>query len=214
VTSGYAKIPRATIIDDRISAESLGVLCWLLGHGPGWELNPGAIGRNFRFGRDKTQKIIRELVDAGYIVRDRTRDRAGRWRWTSTIYADSVTATPAKSEKSNTITPAPGPRPDDIEDEAVRIVEVISAIFPHLANASARASARRWLERGYKLRDVRAAVGRVDATRQPRSINYFLPILEEVRNEQNTHQPAHAKQRGALGVSQKFAEIAELEHWT
>jgi len=72
---------------------------WLISKPDGWEIRAGALpyllkDRNAargHVGRDKARRLMRELENAGYLVRARTQDRNGRWVWRSVFTASSVT---------------------------------------------------------------------------------------------------------------------------
>lgn len=70
--------------DTRISYEALGVLVYLLAKPPDWEVNINDLrnrrsGSRERTGRDKVYRIINELIDARYIIRDMDRAQDGKF---------------------------------------------------------------------------------------------------------------------------------------
>jgi hypothetical protein len=70
----YTVIGNRPMNDERLSAEALGLLTYLLSRPDDWNVVPSQLATRFNCGRDKMQRIIRELVDAGYIVRLRVRN--------------------------------------------------------------------------------------------------------------------------------------------
>lgn len=62
------------IFDDRLSAESLGVLCYLMSRPLDWIGEPRDLEQRFGCGRDRMHRIINELVDVGYLEKVRGRD--------------------------------------------------------------------------------------------------------------------------------------------
>jgi hypothetical protein len=60
--------------DPRLSAEALGVLTYLLTRPDDWTVYSKQLSDRFKCGRDKIRRILRELIDAGYITRRRLRN--------------------------------------------------------------------------------------------------------------------------------------------
>lgn len=77
----WTTIPNETLRDERLKADALGVLVWLLSHADGFMVSVASIRARFGFGRDKAWRILRELEDAGYIARVQERDEKGRFVW-------------------------------------------------------------------------------------------------------------------------------------
>lgn len=65
----YTRIDNAVLEDARLGAESLALLCHLLGKPDTWVLNPSALRRRFGWGRDRWRKILGELERIGYVTR-------------------------------------------------------------------------------------------------------------------------------------------------
>lgn len=82
LTQGYTKIPNDTLNDATISYGALGVLCSVLSKPDGWEVKYRGLERGpkrpGREGKSPTLRYLRELENAGYIRRVRTRDANGR----------------------------------------------------------------------------------------------------------------------------------------
>ena len=95
----WEAIPVALIMDERLGFDTRGFAVWLISKPDGWEIRAGALpyllkDRNAargHVGRDKARRLMRELENAGYLVRARTQDRNGRWVWRSVFTASSVT---------------------------------------------------------------------------------------------------------------------------
>src|ERR1700690_2085368 len=96
----WEAIPRALIEDDRLSAEARWFAIWLCARPPGWEIRAGCLPRLLKdrsrrsghLGRDLVRRLLRELEDAGYLVRTRIRDTDGRWVWRSCLNARGLVA--------------------------------------------------------------------------------------------------------------------------
>lgn len=57
--------------DRRLSPEALGTLCYLIANPEDASIN--RLRRRFKRGKDRTQRIMLELISAGYLVRDQER---------------------------------------------------------------------------------------------------------------------------------------------
>lgn len=78
-TGSFAVVPNATADDERLAADTLGTLVYLLAKPEDWKVIVADIRRRFGMGRNRVYQIIRELEAAGYV--QRTQNRAERSRW-------------------------------------------------------------------------------------------------------------------------------------
>jgi hypothetical protein len=76
--SRYASLPNAIWEDPRISVEAKGVLGYLLSRPHDWYVRTEQVGNSLNIGKDKLGRIFRELVEAGYVTREQTRDAVTR----------------------------------------------------------------------------------------------------------------------------------------
>lgn len=74
----YAIVPNAVAEDERLSFAARGMLVYLLAKPDNWEVNVEDLRRAGKIGRDKTYAILKQLIAAGYIRRDVSRDASGR----------------------------------------------------------------------------------------------------------------------------------------
>src|SRR5262249_16471772 len=65
----FAIIPNAVLEDRRLSGEARGVLAYLLSRPPDWETRPSHLRHMFSCGKERMDRIMRELIDAGYAGR-------------------------------------------------------------------------------------------------------------------------------------------------
>ena len=85
----WEAVPKALIEDARLSAEARWFAIWLCARPPGWEIRASGLPRLLKdqsrpsghLGRDLIRRMLRELENAGYLVRTRMRDVDGRWVW-------------------------------------------------------------------------------------------------------------------------------------
>lgn len=73
----FFRMARITAQDAELSYDALGVIAYLLSKSDGWCIQPSDLER-CACGRDKTYKILRELIDKGYMDRIIHRDAKGR----------------------------------------------------------------------------------------------------------------------------------------
>ena len=86
---GWVPISRALIDDARLQFDTRGVATWLIAKPDGWQIRLGALpyllqqraGPGERMGRDRVRRMLRELENAGYLTRARSKKRNGRWAW-------------------------------------------------------------------------------------------------------------------------------------
>jgi hypothetical protein len=65
--------------DERLSWKARGLLVWLLTHRVGWETSVDRIAQAAPDGPDSVKSGLRELEEAGYLVRVQDRADGGRW---------------------------------------------------------------------------------------------------------------------------------------
>ena len=71
-------IIRNGLLNYPFSAESLGVICYLLSKPDNWQISKKELGSRFKVGRDKINRIINELCEAGYMEKHQPRDESGK----------------------------------------------------------------------------------------------------------------------------------------
>ncbi len=79
LTKDFASIPNDIFRDPPLSLDTIGVLVYLLSLPGNWEVRADHIRNKFGIGKDKQQRIFRELEDAGYLLREKVRGAYGRW---------------------------------------------------------------------------------------------------------------------------------------
>lgn len=63
----YAQIPNAWLRDKKLSLDTIGLLAQLMSHTPGWRISQESLAKANNIGRDAIRRMIRELVNAGYL---------------------------------------------------------------------------------------------------------------------------------------------------
>jgi len=69
----YSVIPNNMINDEGLDSDCLAVMVYLLSKPSNWIVKPTNIQNRFKFGRDKTYRVINQLVKRNYIVREEHR---------------------------------------------------------------------------------------------------------------------------------------------
>jgi hypothetical protein len=103
---GWVPIPRALIDDSRLQFDTRAIANWLIAKPDGWHIRLVALpyllqqraGPNERMGRDRVRRMLRELENAGYLTRARSKKPDVRWVW----YVE-LSDTPAPLHRSPTI---------------------------------------------------------------------------------------------------------------
>jgi predicted transcriptional regulator len=72
-TANFTTIGNALFNDERLEADEMGILAFLLSRPDDWEVRRPALARRFRIGRDSIKRIMLNLMCAGWVVARRTR---------------------------------------------------------------------------------------------------------------------------------------------
>ena len=76
----FTTVPNSTLQDKSISFDARGVLCLMLSMPADWSMYKAWLVQQCpKTGKDKMTRILAELESAGYLVRDKKRDDAGRF---------------------------------------------------------------------------------------------------------------------------------------
>jgi len=67
------------VFEAEIAIDTLGLLCFFLGLPHDWKVNEKHITERFGFGRDRYRRMITELIEAGYLVRETLIGEDGRF---------------------------------------------------------------------------------------------------------------------------------------
>jgi hypothetical protein len=106
----FAALPNAIWTDDRLSVEAKGVLGYLLSRPHNWNVRLPQIGRVMNVGKDRLQRIFRQLIEAGYVTREQRRTQGGIFGSAEYVVRDepedSVASLP-QPEKPEPVKPEP-----------------------------------------------------------------------------------------------------------
>jgi hypothetical protein len=73
VNSRFTVVPNEPVNDEALTFEALGLLTYLLSRPDNWQVKLSQLRIRGGLGRDKAQKLMRQLIDAGYVVRRQAR---------------------------------------------------------------------------------------------------------------------------------------------
>ena len=75
----FTVVPNDAIRDDRLSWKARGILIYLLSQPDGWRAKSSHLWTQAPNGRDAVRGGLKELEDAGYLVRRRYQNQNGHW---------------------------------------------------------------------------------------------------------------------------------------
>lgn len=75
VNRNFTIVPNEPVNDERLSFDALGLLTYLLSRPDDWTVKPDQLRARGGNGRDKIRTVVNCLIEAGYIVRRKVRDR-------------------------------------------------------------------------------------------------------------------------------------------
>ena len=105
LTENFTVLPNALLNDDRVTGEGLALMVYLLSKPPSWQLSPTDIRKRFKWGRDKAYRVIADLIECGYIIKDAERE-GGRFNAHVYFIYDTPQISPLP-EKPDTEKPDP-----------------------------------------------------------------------------------------------------------
>jgi len=82
----YDMVLRQAMQDHQLSWEATGMLAYLISLPNGWAVKIEHIAKLRSAGRDRVRRILRELTDAGYLVRRNERRDDGTFRYVTYLY--------------------------------------------------------------------------------------------------------------------------------
>lgn len=82
----YTSIDRDTLNNLSLSFRARGVLAWLLDKPDDWQTDAESIANHGKEGRDAIRAALKELAEAGYLIREKRQDDKGQWVHICTIY--------------------------------------------------------------------------------------------------------------------------------
>ncbi len=128
-TGNFAVIPNGTANDEKLKADTLGALVYLLAKPEDWKVSIADLRKRFGVGRDRVYAMLLELETAGYVKREQGRS-GERSMFTSVEYVvydcPQSEAVPETCSEDNEPLPA-SPYPDN--QEAVKSQQITASGF-------------------------------------------------------------------------------------
>ena len=94
----FTVVLNEVINDDRLGADGLGILVYLISKPASWEVKIGDLRRQFGIGRDKAYKVLSHLVELGYAQRYQGRDDSGGFSDNNYLIFDRINPLPENTE--------------------------------------------------------------------------------------------------------------------
>jgi hypothetical protein len=106
----FTQIPNDWVRDSRLSLKGIGLLAQLLSHSEGWNVTISSLATANNCGRDLIAGAVRELEEAGYLVRQQNRSTGGEFAevvwWTAEPTGKSQSTGFPATVKPATVEPA------------------------------------------------------------------------------------------------------------
>jgi uncharacterized phage protein (TIGR02220 family) len=99
-TNPYSQIDNALLNDERLRAESLGVLVYLISKPEDWTISMKQLQKRFNFGREKMQAIAKNMEECGYLIRVKPKNELGQFIGTFWDVTDTPTVGYADSSET------------------------------------------------------------------------------------------------------------------
>lgn len=97
-SESFSIISNQVLADDRISFRAKGILVYLLGKPDNWQVSERHLSTLGHEGVTAIRGALKELEDAGYILRQRRQAANGRFEWESVVYDEPQPASPTANE--------------------------------------------------------------------------------------------------------------------
>lgn len=204
-TGNYSQVDNALWTDKRLSVSARFILGFMLSLPDDWRFNISWIAKQIGMNRDTVGKYVQELIDNGFIMRDRVRHDDGTFGdYEYTIYEEPAVSTCAGSTCAEDIRTTKTDKPltktdkkNVVVEQAANIIEYPSAIIETLSRHDLKPNAatlKRWLSLASE--EVIVHVIEYAAGRNVRSIiGYITAVLqqgyvkERSRAPRERHQP-------------------------
>ena len=85
----FGVVSRELLEDVRLPLGARLVAAWLESQQEGWQISAPHLCRRLGLSKDRWQRIVRQLQEAGYMTRARGRAAGGTWVWTSTFDSEA-----------------------------------------------------------------------------------------------------------------------------
>lgn len=90
--SGYTHIPNPPLRDPALTLQSKGLFCMMLSLPEGWDFTIGGLAKISGCGRDRVRGCLKNLEDAGYLLREQGHGETGQFSGNVYVLYDEKTA--------------------------------------------------------------------------------------------------------------------------
>lgn len=90
----YSVMSNTGLNEKALSFKATGLLAYLLSKPDNWSISERHLASVKTDGRDSVQSALKELEDAGYVLREKKRNPDGTFSWDSTVYDEPCVAQP------------------------------------------------------------------------------------------------------------------------
>ena len=98
----YTMVPNRLALDTKITLQAKGLYLYLRSHQAGSHVSTPRIGEALGINKDTASKYVRELSDAGYLIKIKAKDDLGRFAGFEYVLTNSpIVRTPEVEEVSN-----------------------------------------------------------------------------------------------------------------
>jgi len=94
----YSVVPNNMLNDEGLDADCLAVMVYLLSKPSNWIVKPTNLQNRFKFGKDKTYRVINQLIKKQYIVREEHRVEGQYASFTYYVYDSPFPCLPETAE--------------------------------------------------------------------------------------------------------------------
>lgn len=110
----WEALPVSLIQDDRLPFDTRGFAAWLTCLPDGWEIRVAALRSRAKIGKQRWERIARELVACGYLQRTRNKKTDGRYEWSIVFNPAPLTMVGLAADGESTGGPATSGAADHI----------------------------------------------------------------------------------------------------
>jgi hypothetical protein len=89
-TGSFTILDNSLLTDARLSWEARGLLAYLLSKPDTWGVRSYDLERNGPAGKQKIRRLLKELVEAGYMLREPTKLSDGTFTWRTLVFEVSL----------------------------------------------------------------------------------------------------------------------------
>ena len=115
----YSVIPNNMLNDEGLDADCLAVMVYLLSKPSNWIVKPTNLQNRFKFGKDKTYRVINQLIKKQYIVREEHRVEGQYASFTYYVYDSPFPCLP-ETAKPDTA------EPDTANKDTTKYLKILS----------------------------------------------------------------------------------------